>query len=118
MCTSLVPCGSETALASLGIREFALEFKFDSFDLIENELRYAIALFDDMGRLAVVDQEYLDFSPVIGVYGAWAVENGDALVECESGSWAHLGFVPLGYLEVQPGADNNVVTGEQVDVLA
>jgi hypothetical protein len=75
---------------------------FDLYYRCYDELRYPHARGYGKGFSAEVDEEDADFSPVVGVNRAGAIEEGDAVVQGQAAARAHLGFVAFGQLNIQP----------------
>ena len=86
---------SESAFAALGGVEGAYFSPLCLFVASYDELGYAIAISDGEGFCGEIDEDDADLATVVGIDGAWCVEQCDAVLESESGAGAHLCFVAL-----------------------
>src|SRR5690625_392056 len=68
-----------------------------------DKLRYPHSATDTKSFLTVVDQDHLDLPSIVGVDGARAVQNGDAVLEGQARSRSHLAFGSCGKGEGDTG---------------
>jgi len=84
------------------------------FDLVEDHLGYFFRLFLFRSCFLVqVDQDHADLAAVGGVYGAGGVQDGDAVLEGESGFGADLAFVAVRDGHLEAGGDQHALAGFQ-----
>ena len=79
--------------------------------LCHNHLGDAFAVLDGKGEVGVVDEQDFDFATVIGVDGAWAIEYGNAVFECQTAAGPHLCFVSFGEFDEESGGDERTFLG-------
>ncbi len=86
-------CMSEASLATGGVFK-VLDFgELGVRDWGDEHLSQSHAAFDGEGCVAEVDEWELEFAAVVGVDGAWGVNEGDAVFGCKAGPGSDLGFV-------------------------
>lgn len=62
-----------------------------------------------------VDQYYLYLTPVIGIYGARAVQNGYSVLCGKTAAWSYLGFISFRKGNIQTGWDKRPFEGLEDD---
>ena len=60
--------------------------------LADDHLGYAVTALDRVRFRAVVDQPQHDFTAIVGVDGAWRINEGDAVFNCQTASGPNLGL--------------------------
>jgi hypothetical protein len=83
---------AEAAFIAVGGGEVGDELPLDLSDGAKDHLGDTHAGFYREGFIPKVDDEDLDFAAVVGVNGAWGVEDSEAMMQGEAAAGADLGF--------------------------
>src|SRR5580700_713416 len=98
---------AETALTALARRQFFGLDEFGARMLCDDELCDLHAARDAKARVAQIDQDHLDLASVIAVDRTWRVEHGNAVIEREARSRAHLRFHAFGQRDRDAARDRD-----------
>lgn len=97
--TALIPCTSKPARAALAHFKCFYLHPMDLFISGDHHLRNAFARLNRLGGIGKIDDDALDFAPIIAVYRPGSVEQGDATLGSQSASRADLSFISKGELD-------------------
>lgn len=92
---------SVTTCTSFRLIEHLNRDELHLFVACNDYLGDAFAWVNDEVLVGNVDEKHLQFTTVVGVYGARSVENGDAMLECETASWTHLCLITYWQCDVK-----------------
>ena len=85
---------SEAAVPSLRLLQIGDLFQGKADKRRYDHLRYPLAVADDKGLVAVVDDDNADLAAIIRVYGTGRIDQGNAVPERQTTAWPDLGLVP------------------------
>jgi len=80
-------------------------------------LRDAVAAFYCERVAAVVDEDYFDFSPIIGVDCSGGIEDGYAMFQSQPASRTNLYFQSFRYIKAKSGGYQNTFTRSNHNIL-
>lgn len=101
------PGATVPAIAALGVGEGMGFVPLQGGVLGDDHLGDAFSILDGEGGLTVVDEQHFDFTAVVGIDGAGAIEDGDAVFEGEAAARPHLRFIPFGQFNEQSSGNQN-----------
>ena len=94
--------------------KFFCNIPFGFHYALNYHLRDAVAGLQDLFTVRKVDQQNLNFSPVVSINCAGAVETGDALFEREAASGPNLCFVALRKFNMETGWHQDAFEGSKL----
>ena len=106
---------SESSSATLCLVQRVGELPFSLFVVGNDHLCYALAVVDGEGLVGEIDEDDADFAAIVGINGAWGIQNGDAVLDGQSATWAYLRLVACGQGDEESCGDQGTLQGLELD---
>jgi len=98
---------TESASSPTGICQGVSKHEFRLDDALKDQLGDAISSVNHEIFFAEIGQDDPHFAPVVGVNGSGAVEDSDAIFQCQTASRTDLTFVSDGYFQLHARGDGD-----------